>query len=124
MNEHNCIFCKIVRGEADAERVFENETVLSFFAKDPVAKGHLLVIPKNHCENIVDISKEMLADVMEVVRNLAKKIILDKGATGVNLLHAGGEDAQQSVFHFHMHIVPRFPNDGLDLWFREGIEKK
>lgn len=118
----NCIFCKIVRGEVGVEKVFENDAVLSFVPKDPIRKGHILVVPKEHCENVLDISRENLASVMEVARDLAKRSVTD-GATGVNLLHAAGKDAQQSVFHFHLHIVPRSPDDGLDLWFKEGIEK-
>lgn len=119
----NCIFCKIIKGEAEAKKVYEDDFVLAFATRGPVSKGHTLVIPKEHCENMLDISAESLAKVMEVTRNLASKIKIDYEATGVNVLHAAGFDAQQSVFHFHLHIVPRFPDDGLDLWFKAGIEK-
>lgn len=120
----NCIFCKIIKGEVESKKVYEDDFVLAFATHGPVSEGHTLVIPKEHCENILDISAESLAKVMEVTRNLASKIKTEVGATGVNVLHAAGADAQQSVFHFHLHIVPRFPNDGLDLWFKAGIEKK
>ncbi|MFZ4648177.1 MAG: HIT family protein [Patescibacteria group bacterium] len=120
----NCIFCKIIRGEAEAKKVYEDESVLAFFTHGPVSKGHTLVIPKEHCENILDISSESLARVMEVTRELAGKMKVEMNATGVNVLHAAGADAQQSVFHFHLHIVPRYPNDGLDLWYQAKIEKE
>lgn len=120
----NCIFCKIIKGEAEAKKIYEDDFVLAFATRGPVSEGHTLVIPKEHCESILDISAESLAKVMEVARSLALKIKTEVGATGVNVLHAAGVDAQQSVFHFHLHIVPRFPDDGLDLWFKAGIEKK
>ncbi|MFZ2310819.1 MAG: HIT family protein [Patescibacteria group bacterium] len=120
----NCIFCKIIKGEAEVKKIYEDDFVLAFATRGPVSEGHTLVIPKEHCENILDISAESLAKVMEVTRNLSLKMKTEVGATGVNVLHAAGADAQQSVFHFHLHIVPRFPDDGLDLWFKAGIEKK
>jgi len=123
-NMEDCIFCKIINGEAEAKKVYENETVLAIEPRHQVNKGHTLVIPKIHCENILDISAESLVEVMETTRNLAQKIKTELNATGVNILHAAGHDAQQTVFHFHIHIVPRFPDDGLDLWYKAKIEKE
>lgn len=120
----NCIFCKIVKGELEAKKVHENESALAFIPKDQVSKGHTLVIPKEHYESIFDIPEELLEKVMSISQELSQKYKMELGATGVNILHASGKDAQQSVFHFHIHVVPRYPNDGLDLWLKAGIEKE
>lgn len=119
----NCIFCKIVKGELEAKKIHENESVLAFIPKEQVSKGHILVIPKEHFESIFDIPKELLVKVMKISQELSQKCKTELGATGVNILHASGKDAQQSVPHFHIHVVPRYPNDGLDLWIKAGIEK-
>ncbi len=119
----NCVFCKIIKGELEVKKVYEDEFVLAFVPRDQVNKGHVLVIPKEHAAGIADISKSALEKVMAVVQELSQKYLKESGATGINLLQANGKDAQQSVFHFHMHIVPRYPDDGLDLWMKAGIEK-
>ncbi len=118
----NCIFCKIVKGELEAKKVYENESVLAFVPREQVSNGHIVVMPKEHFESIFNIPKESLIKVMEVSQELSQKCKIELGATGVNILHASGKDAQQSVFHFHIHVVPRYLNDGLDLWIRAGIE--
>ncbi len=120
----SCIFCNIVKGELEAKKVHDTESVLAFIPKEQVAKGHTLVIPKEHYESILDISETDLSDVVRVAKELSQKYRDELDATGVNLLHASGKDAQQSVFHFHIHVVPRYPNDGLDLWINAGIEKE
>jgi len=117
----NCIFCKIAQGKAKARITQQNKWAMAFVAKDETSKGHTLVIPKDHYESIFDIPKDCLQGVMELAQGLSRKLKAELGATGVNLLHASGKDAQQSVFHFHIHVVPRYPNDGLDLWIKSGI---
>ena len=114
---NDCIFCKIIKNEVPTEVIFENDEFLAFPAKDQTFKGHILVIPKKHFENIFDFEKESLQRLMGVAQIVAKDMI-SNGATGINLLHASGKDAQQSVFHFHLHVVPRYPNDGVDMWLR------
>lgn len=117
----DCIFCRINNKEAPANIVFENDDVVAFTPIDQISKGHTLVVPRKHYENIFDIDTEILKNIIEVAQNLSKQISLKNNATGINLLHASGKDAQQSVFHFHMHIVPRHEHDGLDLWLRENL---
>ena len=118
---NDCIFCKIVKKEAPATIVFEDADILAIVPLGAIAKGHTLVIPKVHSENVFDISHTDLASVAAVAKDLSKKIVAENNATGVNLLNASGKDAQQSVFHFHLHIVPRYPNDGYDLWLKAGL---
>ena len=113
----DCIFCQIVGRQLPTNAVYENDRVIAFVPIHPVSVGHTLIVPKNHHENLVDITVESLNDVMGVAKLIARDLLAKNGATGINLLHATGKDAQQSVFHFHLHVVPRYPNDGLDLWF-------
>ena len=77
-----------------------------------------VIIPKKHYENIYDIPENILQRIVVVAKNLAKAYVSALNAKGVNVLHASGKEAQQSVFHFHIHLVPRHPNDGLNLWYK------
>jgi histidine triad (HIT) family protein len=113
----NCIFCPIVARQLKAKIIYEDERVISFVPANAVSVGHTLIAPKSHYENLADITVESLNDVMRVAKSIGMDLLSKNGATGINLLHATGKDAQQSVFHFHLHVVPRYPEDGLDLWF-------
>ena len=112
-----CVFCKIVSNEIESFKVYEDDEVLAILDKNPVSLGHTLILPKKHYENIFDVPDEILEKMIHVAKMLAKKYKEKLNATGVNILNASGKDAQQSVFHFHIHLVPRYPNDNLDLWF-------
>jgi len=112
----NCIFCKIVKGEIPSKKIYENERVLAFLDINPISKGHFLIIPKKHFENIYEIEDTYLKEIIDIIKIIAKSLKKSLNATGVNILHASGKDAQQSVFHFHIHVVPRYKNDGLDTW--------
>lgn len=117
----NCVFCKIIKKELPATIVFENDEFLAFSPLEQVTEGHTLVIPKKHFENVFDFESPSLERLMGVAQTVAKGLVEKNGATGVNLLHASGKDAQQSVFHFHLHVVPRYKDDGLDLWLRNKL---
>lgn len=119
----DCTFCRIVKKEINVETIHEDELVIAFLDKNPVSKGHTLIIPKQHVENVFDISEDVLRRITEVAKLLAERSRKELGATGVNLLHASGKDAQQSLFHFHFHLVPRYPNDSLDLWIHSRDQK-
>src|SRR5487761_638675 len=97
---NDCIFCKIVRGEIDAAKVYEDDDTLSFLDVNPLTKGHCLVIPKKHFENIFDIDKEILQKIISSAKNISEKLKKSLDAPGVNLVNASGKDAEQSVFHF------------------------
>ena len=116
----DCIFCKIIKGEIPSYKIYENDKVYAFLdiARDSV--GHTLVIPKKHCTNVLDCDKAYLDAVIEATQKIAKHYVDDCGFTGVNILNASGESAQQSVFHLHFHIVPRKDGDGLNMWPLEG----
>ena len=113
---NGCIFCRIAAGEIQGLRVYEDAETLAFMdiAKD--VDGHLLVIPKKHCQSILDCDPDTLRSVMETVRKVSRHLTEKCGYDGVNLLNASGESAGQSVPHFHMHIIPRRRNDRIDAW--------
>lgn len=117
----DCIFCKIIKKELKADILFEDQICLVFMPLKQVTKGHILLAPKIHFENIFDIDDEVLKNLVVTGKKIASDIVKKQNATGVNFLHASGKDAQQSIFHFHFHIVPRYPNDGLDLWLRNKL---
>lgn len=117
----DCIFCRIVRGELPAQVHYEDERFLAFSPLDLASKGHLLLIPKAHFSDIFDIDEETVGKLFSTAKKISSDLIKKFNATGVNFLHASGKDAQQSVFHFHLHIVPRYPQDGLDLWIRNKL---
>jgi len=119
----DCIFCKIVKGEAPAKKVYENEKVLAFLTIGPISRGHLLVIPKKHFENIFDIDEDYLKEIIFATKKISQKLKKNLKADGVNILHASGKDAQQSVFHFHLHLVPRYKNDGIDTWPKSNYQE-
>jgi histidine triad (HIT) family protein len=110
-----CIFCQIVKGEAQAWKVHEDETVLAFLDTRPVSAYHTLVIPKRHYENIYDIPEKELGDVMRVVKKLAVLYNRKLGIENVQIVNSNGAEAQQHVFHIHFHIVPRKLGDGQNI---------
>ncbi|WP_096155241.1 MULTISPECIES: HIT family protein [Bacillus] len=105
---HECIFCKIVNGDIPAAKVFENEHVVAFLDISQVTKGHTLVIPKVHKENIYELTPEIAGNLFEVVPRIANSIKEQFNPIGLNLLNNNGEHAGQSVFHYHIHIIPRY----------------
>ncbi len=112
----DCIFCKIISGDIPSRKVFEDKWTLSFMDVAKDVDGHILVVPKTHAKNILDCDEETLAHVMNTVKRISNHLVNRCGYAGVNLLNASDECAGQSVPHFHIHIIPRKPNDGIDAW--------
>ncbi|MCJ8005908.1 HIT family protein [Lederbergia wuyishanensis] len=109
----NCIFCKIVNGEIPSAKVFENEDVLAFLDISQITKGHTLVIPKVHNENVYDLPEETASKLFEVVPEISRAIKKEFKPVGLNLLNNNGAFAGQAVFHYHLHLIPRYDeNDG------------
>ncbi|SFB95670.1 histidine triad (HIT) family protein [Bacillus sp. OV322] len=104
----DCIFCRIVQGDIPSTKVFENEHVLAFLDISQVTKGHTLVIPKIHKENIYELTPEIASRLFESVPQIAKAINQELKPIGLNVLNNNGEAAGQSVFHYHMHLIPRY----------------
>ena len=112
----DCIFCKIASGEIQGMRVYEDAETLAFMDLAKDVDGHVLVIPKKHCKNILDCGAETLSAVMNTVKKVSMHLTEKCGYDGVNLLNASDESAGQSMPHFHIHIIPRRKNDGIDAW--------
>jgi histidine triad (HIT) family protein len=115
MRDPDCIFCKIVAGELPATIVGEDERTISFMDIAPATRGHALVIPREHSPDLLGIAKDDLVAVSLAAKRLAGQVCERLGADGVNLLNACGAVAFQTVFHFHVHVIPRYEGDGLRL---------
>lgn len=108
MKKEDCIFCKIAAGEIPSRKLYEDDDVIVIMDLSPTSKGHSLIIPKEHCTNIYDIDEDVAAKVMRVAKRLAIKMTDALGCDGFNLLQNNGETAGQTMFHFHMHLIPRY----------------
>ena len=107
------MFCKIVKGEIPSYKIYEDEYTFAFLDISNDANGHILVIPKLHCENILDCSDENLLYVMKTVKLISNHLVENCNFQGVNVLNASGKYAEQSVFHLHFHILPRKEKDNI-----------
>jgi histidine triad (HIT) family protein len=120
MNDPDCLFCKIVAGEIPATRVREDERTVAFMDINPATRGHLLVVPREHATDLIEVGEEDLAACAMAAKELAASVKEKLGADGVNLLNSCGRAAWQTVFHFHLHVIPRYAGDPLRLpWVPE-----
>ncbi|MGI8712358.1 MAG: HIT family protein [Solirubrobacteraceae bacterium] len=115
MRDPDCLFCKIIAGELPSQRLDEDERTFSFMDINPATRGHALVIPKAHTADLLQIESEDLSAVALAAQRLARRVPERLGADGVNLLNACGATAWQTVFHFHIHVIPRYLDDPLKL---------
>ncbi|NNU28517.1 HIT family protein [Isoptericola sediminis] len=111
--ENDCLFCRIVNGDLEASVVHRDAMIMAFMDLIPVSPGHLLVIPVEHHEAITDLPAEVGARMWSFAHRAASAVVHVGKATGVNLWMAQGRDAQQSVFHSHLHVIPRVAGDGM-----------
>ncbi|WP_141372448.1 HIT family protein [Cellulomonas cellasea] len=110
----DCVFCAVVARRADASIVVEDETVVVWMDLNPVTHGHLLVVPRRHAAGLEDLDRATSAHVWSVGHDMARALRRSSlGPRGINLLVCDGEAAAQTVFHFHLHVIPRYPEDGL-----------
>jgi histidine triad (HIT) family protein len=116
----DCIFCKIVAGELPATVIAEDDHTVAFMDISPATRGHALVVPREHAEDLLSIEAEELGHVMHAAQRVAGRAKEVLGADGVNLLNSTGAAAWQTVFHFHVHVIPRYDDDPLKLpWIPE-----
>ncbi len=113
--EEDCLFCKIVAGELPAERVDEDEHTVAFMDINPWTRGHSLVVPRNHSKNLYEADPEDLAHTAKAAQRLAARMRDKLGTDGVNLLNCCEPAAWQTVFHLHIHVIPRYEGDPLRL---------
>ncbi|MBS3143217.1 HIT family protein [Candidatus Woesearchaeota archaeon] len=121
---HDCIFCKIIKGEIPCAKVYESESVIAFLDISPVHPGHTLVVPKDHYESILDITEDEYEKLQHAVWELCPAILKATHADGISVGQSNKAAAGQVISHIHVHIMPRFANDGLKLWpqgkYQEG----
>ena len=108
MKKDDCIFCKIAAGEIPSRKIYEDSDLIAIMDLNPTSKGHSLIIPKEHCTNIYDIDEDIAAKVMKTAKKLATKMTVALNCDGFNLLQNNGETSGQTMFHFHMHLIPRY----------------
>src|SRR6201989_523135 len=115
MRDPDCLFCKIVAGEIPSQRVDEDDDTVAFMDINPATRGHALVVPRRHVKDLTEIDPADLGAVAAMAQRVAKRGLEVLGADGVNLLNSCGAAAWQTVFHFHMHVIPRYEDDPLRL---------
>ena|SRR3989344_2168332 len=111
----DCIFCKIAKGEIDSAKVFEDENIFAFLDIKPFTKGHCLIIPKKHFENIFDIPEDSLQRIAVVAKKISKKIKDTLQADGIRLSQSNGKTAGQEIMHFHLHVIPRYESGNIPI---------
>ena len=120
MVKDDCIFCKIAAGEIPSKTIYEDEKYRVILDLGPATRGHALILPKNHYANLFELPEEDAKEVICLAKKMAT-IMKDKlGCDGFNLVQNNGEAARQTVFHFHMHLIPRYENDGQEIGWKPG----
>lgn len=116
MSDHaDCIFCAIAERTGPAEVIAADERAMAFLDISPATRGHTLVIPRKHAKDLLEIDADDLAHVAKMAKSVALRMPDALGCEGVNLLNSCGPVAWQTVFHFHMHVIPRYADDPLKL---------
>ena len=115
MKKNDCIFCKIANGEIPSTTVYEDADFRAILDISPAAKGHTLILPKNHYDNAYEMDCEVAAKVFPLAAKIAKAMKQTMGCDGVNILQNNEEAAGQTVFHFHTHIIPRYADDSVNV---------
>lgn len=120
MKDCNCIFCKIANGEIPSTTLYEDEDFRVILDLGPATRGHALLLPKNHFANLFALDDETAQKAILVAKKMAGKMKDALGADGFNLVQNNGEAAGQTVFHFHMHLIPRYKNDNAGILWEPG----
>lgn len=121
----DCIFCKLAAGVFDTNTLYEDEDFRVIFDASPATEGHVLILPKEHYANVYELSDEMASKVFVLAKKIATVLKEVTGCAGVNILQNNGEAAGQTVFHFHMHIIPRYEGgDSMILWNQGEPDQK
>ena len=120
MRDDNCIFCKIANGEIPSATLYEDEDFRVILDLGPATKGHALILPKNHFANLFEIPEDMDAKAFILAKKIAKKMKDVFGCDGVNIVQNNGVAAGQTVFHFHIHLIPRYEGDHASVTWKPG----
>ena len=120
MKDQNCIFCKIANGEIPSKSIYEDEDFRVILDLGPATRGHALILPKEHASNLFELPDETAAKAMVLAKKLGKQMVDNLKADGLNLIQNNGETAGQTVHHFHLHLIPRYQDDGQHILWEPG----
>lgn len=120
MRDENCIFCKIANGEIPSATLYEDDDFRIILDLGPASKGHALLLPKDHYENLYMLPDDLAAKALPVVKKIITRLTEVLGCDGYNIVQNNGETAGQTVFHFHMHLIPRYQGDQVGLGWKMG----
>ena len=120
----DCIFCKIANGEIPSYTVYEDDDFRGIMDIAPASKGHVIILPKEHAADVFEIKEEMASKIYAVAKKVAKAVKEVTGCDGVNILQNNGEAAGQTVFHLHMHVIPRWNNDNIKITWKPDESMK
>lgn len=120
MRDENCIFCKIAAGEIPSATLYEDEDFRVILDLGPASKGHALILPKEHYANLYELDDEVAAKVLVLAKKMTNVLKDILGCDGYNILQNNGEVAGQTVFHFHMHLIPRYKEDDVTIGWKSG----
>ena len=120
MKDENCIFCKLANGEIPTATLYEDDDFRVILDAGPAAKGHALILPKEHYANLYELDDELAAKVLVLAKKMITKLTDVLGCDGYNIVQNNGEAAGQTVFHFHLHMIPRYKDDGVGLTWKMG----
>jgi len=116
MKQKKCIFCQIIAGKVPAYKIYEDDSILAFLDINPFTRGHTVVASKKHYRDIFDVPQDEVKKTILVAQKIAKMTKKKLGAKGINFLHDSRKAGEQFIFHFHFHVIPRYPKDGLSIW--------
>jgi histidine triad (HIT) family protein len=123
LRDPDCIFCKVVAGEIPGEIVDSDDSTVTVMDINPATRGHVVVMPREHAENLLTVSEEDLSATMRAVRRIVERMQQTLSPAGFNVLNNMGRAAWQSIFHFHVHVIPRYADDPLQLpWLPEPAD--
>lgn len=120
MKKEECIFCKLANGEIPTATLYEDEWFRVILDASPASMGHALIIPKEHFENLYELEDEVASKALVLAKKLVTKFTEALGCQGYNIVQNNGEAAGQTVFHFHMHLIPRYDRDKVGLGWKMG----
>ena len=120
MKNENCIFCKIAAGDIPSATIYEDDDFRVILDIEPASKGHALILPKEHYANLYELPDELASKALVVAKKVIAKMTDIVGCDGYNVLQNNGETAGQTVFHFHMHLIPRYKEDDVTITWKQG----
>ena len=122
MRDENCIFCKLANGDIPTATLYEDDDFRVILDAGPASKGHALILPKEHYANLYELDDELAAKVMVLAKKMITKLTDVLGCDGYNIVQNNGEAAGQTVFHLHMHLIPRYDGDNVQIKWTPGTE--